>query len=95
MTLVERHAILRTSFVWERVEKPHQVVRRQVRLDFERHDLRGLNPSEQEKLIQSCTEEQRKKVFSLSKPPLMRLALIAIADHRYRLVWTFHHIILE
>src|SRR6185437_16074829 len=28
----DRHAILRTAFVWERVEKPMQVVRRRVPL---------------------------------------------------------------
>ena len=40
--VVERHAVLRTAFVWEGVEKPLQVVRRQTSLPIERHDWRGV-----------------------------------------------------
>src|SRR5690606_10542727 len=33
--------------------------------------------------------------FDLTQPPAMRLALLALGGDTYRLVWTFHHIILE
>src|SRR4030095_1758397 len=39
-SLVARHAVLRTSFVWERVEKPYQVVHHHAPLKIERHDWR-------------------------------------------------------
>ncbi|HAN48967.1 MAG TPA: non-ribosomal peptide synthetase, partial [Nitrospira sp.] len=47
--VVERHAVLRTAFVWEGVEKPLQVVRRQTSLPIERHDWRGV-PEEEQRL---------------------------------------------
>src|ERR1051325_1856905 len=34
--LINRHSILRTSFLWEGLEKPLQVVHRQVRLPIDR-----------------------------------------------------------
>src|SRR2546421_3947 len=40
--VVDRHAILRTAFDWSDVERPVQVVHRDVRAPFTCHDLRGL-----------------------------------------------------
>jgi len=94
-TAVERHTVLRTSFVWERVEKPYQVVHHHAHLKIARHDWRALNAAEQDERRRSCLEENRTSLFDLTKSPLMRLALIVLSEHKFRLVWTFHHIILE
>jgi len=93
--LVERHAPLRTAFVWERVAKQVQVVHRQVDLRIVRHDWRELNQVEQERAHQAFLEEDRTRLFDLAKAPLMRLAILALDNYRHRLVWTFHHIVLE
>ena len=94
-TVVERHTVLRTSFVWERVEKPYQVVHHHAHLKIARHDWRALSAAEQDERRRSCLEENRTSLFDLTRPPLMRLALIVLSEHKFRLVWTFHHIILE
>ena len=44
MAAAGRHTVLRTLFVWKRVDQPLQVVGRQHRLVLERHDWRGLRP---------------------------------------------------
>src|SRR5690349_18506636 len=49
--VIERYTILRTSFVWERRDKPLQVVRKQVKLPWEEFDLRGLPADEQQKRL--------------------------------------------
>jgi hypothetical protein len=94
-SLVERHTALRTSFVWERVEKPYQVVHHHAHLKIARHDWRALSAAEQDERRRSCLEEDRTRLFDLGRPPLMRLTLIILAECKFRLVWTFHHIILE
>ena len=94
-SLVERYAPLRTSFVWERVEKPYQVVLRHADLKIALHDWRNLNSAEQIELRRSFLKEDCAQLFDLAKPPLMRLALMVLSERRYQLVWTFHHIILE
>src|ERR1700750_2618605 len=48
-TLVERHAILRTSFLWERVERPLQVVHEKVSLPWREEDWSERSAEEQER----------------------------------------------
>ncbi|GAB4152072.1 MAG: hypothetical protein Fur0021_16520 [Candidatus Promineifilaceae bacterium] len=90
-----RHAALRTAFVWEKREKPLQVVLRQVQLPFIRQDCRHLSPTEQETHLQLFLQADRQRGFDLSKAPLVRLALFQIADDAYQAVATFHHIIKD
>src|SRR5207244_19659 len=45
--VIERHAILRTSFLWEDLEKPVQVVHRRVHISIEQMDWRDQTADEQ------------------------------------------------
>src|SRR3954463_10663851 len=45
--VVARHPILRTAFVWERIDQPMQVVWRRVPLPLEQEDLRALSSEAQ------------------------------------------------
>ena len=92
---VDRNPILRTSFHWEDVERPLQVVHRGVLFSCERLDWRGLAPAEQEARLSAFLDGERTRAFPLDLAPLMHLALIHTGDGRYRLIWTFHHILLE
>src|SRR6266566_3960185 len=49
--VIERHAILRTGFVWNNVEEPLQVVRKQMELPWEELDWRGSSPALQEEQL--------------------------------------------
>src|SRR5262249_11951896 len=93
--VVSRHAPLRTSFVWERLEKPYQVVHRELDLDFTRYDWSMLAAADQDERRRSFLAQDRARLFDLTQPPLMRVALIALAPRVHRLIWTFHHIVLE
>src|SRR5215208_686869 len=46
--VVARHGALRTSFHWDAVEKPLQVVRRHARLPWRQEDWRALPGAEQQ-----------------------------------------------
>jgi hypothetical protein len=92
---VDRHAVLRTAFIWEGVEKPLQVVRRQVRLPIERHDWRGVPEEEQRARFQSLLERDRTAGVDLLQPPLMRLHLIRKEEREWLLVNSHHHILLD
>ena len=83
--VVERHPILRTAFLWERREKPLQIVRRRVELPWEVHDWRDLDPEEQQHRIEAYVVADRTRGFELGEPPLMRFALLRLADD----VWYF------
>ncbi len=91
--VVERHAVLRTSFYWEEVDEPIQVVHRQVKLPFEQHDWRGID--EQQQKLAAFLNAEQKRGFELTNPPLMRLALIQMTENVYQFVWINHHLLLD
>jgi len=92
---VARHSILRTAFVWEEMERPLQVVYRHVELPVEEFDWRGRTPAEQRRDLAAFLTEDRRRGFDLSRAPLMRLALIRLADGARQLVWSHHHLLLD
>ncbi|HLM56822.1 MAG TPA: amino acid adenylation domain-containing protein [Pyrinomonadaceae bacterium] len=93
--VVERHAVLRTFFTWERREKPLQVVLPQMPLPWEQHDWRGLARAAQEERFDALLRADRERGFALSEAPLLRLTLVQMEDDRYRFIWSFHHILLD
>jgi amino acid adenylation domain-containing protein len=93
--VVERHAVLRTSFFWEDVEEPVQVVHRKVELPFERLDWSGLDSVERERRLQELLAAERARGFDLTRPPLLRLAFIRWGEGSCRIVWSFHHLLLD
>jgi amino acid adenylation domain-containing protein len=93
--VVERHAVFRTFFVWEGVETPVQVVEREVKLPFERHDWRTLTHEEQQEHLSALLGMDRTRGFQLSKAPLMRVILIRRSEEEYQLIWSHHHLLLD
>ncbi len=93
--LVERHTSLRTAFVWGRKTAPMQVVRKKVTLDFSKFDWTDLSKSEQTKKFAELCDSERARLIDLSRPPLMRVAIAAIADRKFLLLWSCHHLILD
>jgi amino acid adenylation domain-containing protein len=91
----DRHAVLRTSFCFERWDEPFQQVHQSVVLPFEEQDWRGLSDSEQEGRLKDYLEVDWRVGFDLAKAPLMRLALFHLGEDDYRLVWTSHHALLD
>ncbi|HEX6292587.1 MAG TPA: amino acid adenylation domain-containing protein [Herpetosiphonaceae bacterium] len=93
--LIERHAVLRTSFFWEDLDEPLQVVHRRVDVPFVFLDWRDLPSDEQESRIEAYLAADRRKGFQFNAPPLLRLSLIQLADDEFRFVWSYHHILLD
>src|SRR6267142_261773 len=65
--VTDRHAVLRTAFVWERRDKPLQVVRRRVGLPFDQQDWRSFTPDEREQRLAEFLEADRERGFDLAK----------------------------
>ncbi|HEY2838917.1 MAG TPA: condensation domain-containing protein [Pirellulales bacterium] len=93
--VVERHALLRTSFAWEGLKKPVQVVRRQVTIPCEPHDWRELDEDEQQLRRQALLVEEAAHTFDLTKAPLIRLRLARLAEDQWFFLWTCHHLVLD
>jgi amino acid adenylation domain-containing protein/FkbM family methyltransferase len=94
-SVLDRHEILRTLFVWKRQKKPLQIVRPQVVLPWKQLDWLGLSAGDQEAELESFLLADRKQGFDLSTAPLMRMTLIHTAENRHELIWTTHHLLLD
>ncbi|MCC6552301.1 MAG: AMP-binding protein, partial [Polyangiaceae bacterium] len=92
---LERHPILRTSFRWAELDVPLQVVHRAARVPVTHIDLRGLPAPEQEAGIARALEEDRRRGFSLTEAPLLRVTLARTGDEAYEMLWSCHHLLLD
>ncbi|HVG20470.1 MAG TPA: amino acid adenylation domain-containing protein, partial [Blastocatellia bacterium] len=93
--VVDRHPALRSTFAWENLEEPLQIVHKDVRLAFVEQDWRALSVAGQAARLESFLESDRRLGIELTAPPLMRLALIRLAEDSHQLVWTHHHLLLD
>ncbi|WP_225101369.1 non-ribosomal peptide synthetase [Streptomyces sp. CoH27] len=93
--LVDRYAILRSTFRWADVPHPVQVVRRRAAPEFTRVDLTGLPGEERAARLAELTEDERRTVFDLAEAPPARFLLVRLAEDRHRFVWTTHHIVFD
>ncbi|HEV2733903.1 MAG TPA: condensation domain-containing protein, partial [Longimicrobiaceae bacterium] len=93
--VTERHAVLRSAFAWEKREKPLQIVSRAARAPWRREDWRGLAEEERRARFEAFLREDRERGFELGRAPLMRLALLRVADDAREFVWSHHHLLLD
>ncbi|HZO70832.1 MAG TPA: amino acid adenylation domain-containing protein, partial [Ktedonobacteraceae bacterium] len=93
--VVQQHAILRTLFVWEHLERPLQVMRSQVRVPSEEHDWRAYSPEEQAERLEQWKRADRARGFVLGQAPLLRVALHRLSDEWGYVSWSFHHLLLD
>ncbi len=93
--VVERHPILRTSVVTSGVERPLERVRRRVEMVIDHRDWSDRSPVQQQQRLETFLAEDRRRGFDLERAPLMRVALIRLADDRHQFVWSYHHLILD
>ena len=94
-SLLERHAILHTSFAWRGLDEPLQVVRRGVELPWEEQDWRALAPTEKEERLAAHLKADRGRSFDLSAAPLIRLSLIRLDEQVYQFTWSLHHLLID
>lgn len=94
-TVAHRHDILRTSFHWEDIESPVQVVHRRIDLPWHDEDLRAASAAEAEQRWEAYVAQDRARGFDFTRAPLMRLALFRVGEHAWRFHWSHHHILLD
>ncbi|RRV07249.1 amino acid adenylation domain-containing protein [Pseudomonas sp. v388] len=87
---LEAHEVLRSAFVSD-LQPPLQVVQREVTLPFVEVDARGQSAA----WLNDWAGADREQGFDLATAPLLRLAVLRIAEHRHQLVYTSHHILMD
>ncbi len=93
--VIESTPVLRTSFHWRDIEHPLQAVHRHATLAVEDPDIAGLEPDAAAAEFAEFVDGRRQSGFDLERPPLVRVALVKVGPHDARLVWQFHHMLLD
>jgi len=93
--IVGRHAVLRTRFCWEGVGSLRQEVVAAVEIPLESVDWSALTSAESQARLDEHVAADRLRDFDLTRAPAMRLFLAKLGDVSFRVVWTFHHALLD
>ncbi|MEM7401117.1 MAG: amino acid adenylation domain-containing protein, partial [Pseudomonadota bacterium] len=94
-TILQEQSVLRSGFFWEQRDKPFQIVFRNADLIWTEQDWRDKNTSEQISRLEAYLTASKQQGFDLNKPPLMRLALIRTDEDCYKLIFAYHHLVLD
>lgn len=94
-TVMQRHKIMRTEFLWEGLEEPVQLVRSDTELWWREEDWRGLSATEQRQQWQKFLKEDRQQGFDLRRAPLERFARVQTGEETYYFCWSTHHILMD
>nr|QEO74596.1 condensation domain-containing protein [uncultured bacterium] len=90
--VVDRTSALRSSVVWQDVPEPLQVIwKAPVAVPVSYHDWRD----RADEPIEELAAAELAAITDLTRPPLLRVAVIRLRDNEALLVWTFHHVLLD
>jgi amino acid adenylation domain-containing protein len=92
--VVRRHEVLRTAFD-EREGQPAQAIMKSLRLDVPVVDLSGLGVAEREDAARKLAAAEARRPFDLSRPPLLRAALLRLDAEQHVVLLTLHHVVSD
>lgn len=84
----------RTYFCEEK-QRISQYVLKQLNVSLIQKNISNSPEERKEKLIDQFIHDISTKIFDLQKPPLFRIGLLTESVGRYRLIFNFHHMILD
>ena len=93
--VVGRHEILRVWIATRGLDEPLQVVQRTAELDWTDLDWTGYGDAEQAELLEKYLHDDRRRSFDYERPPLFRLCLFRLGATAFKLVMSYHHLILD
>lgn len=92
----QRHAILRTGFRWDGAgQPPVQVVHASIQPDVVREDWSEDDDAEWEPRWKQLLARDRARGFDLTAAPLWRVTVVDLGPRAHRVLFTFHHLILD
>jgi len=93
--IIEKYDPLRTIFLYEKVNQPLQIVLKKRSSNILYNDISSFNEDAKQKYIEEFKQKDKKQGFDLSEDLLMRIAVIKTGVEDYKIIWSFHHIIMD
>ncbi|MFB7912298.1 condensation domain-containing protein, partial [Kitasatospora sp. NPDC056076] len=91
----DANPVLRTRLSWQDTAEPVQVVRRRAALPIAHHDWSDRPAERVARDTARLLAADREAGIDLATGPLLRLSLVRLGADRVRVVWTFHHVLLD
>ncbi|SHL03955.1 non-ribosomal peptide synthetase [Flavobacterium chilense] len=91
--LVNRYAILRTSFTNDYSGVPLQIVHKTVSSNFSYES--ALDVENIDNYLQDIKEKDKAVGFDFEKPTQMRLKVLELGNGDYEFIWSSHHILMD
>ncbi len=93
--LIQRHGVLRTSFVWKKSEKMLQAVQQEVETPIRWLDWRAQSQENQQQNLTMLSMDDRRQGFNLNTAPLLRVTMIQFGESDWRILWSNHHLLYD
>ncbi|HEX4954999.1 MAG TPA: amino acid adenylation domain-containing protein [Thermoanaerobaculia bacterium] len=93
--VVDRHAVLRTSFDLTSFSEPLQLVHRRAEMRLVVEDLTAASPTEQRDRVRSFSEEELRRLVDLSRPSLVSLRVFRRSEDSFQLILIEPHAIAD
>lgn len=93
--VIGRHEILRAWIATRGLDEPMQVVQRTAKLEWTTLDWTDYDHARQNVLLGKHLDDDRRRGFGYGHPPLFRLCLIRLGPAAFKLVMSYHHLILD
>jgi amino acid adenylation domain-containing protein/non-ribosomal peptide synthase protein (TIGR01720 family)/FkbM family methyltransferase len=92
--VVTRHDIFRTKFVGAG-EESHQLVVPEIVLPWKELDWSHYTEEEMPAVIESYRNDDKQLGFDINNSTLQRITIAKLAEDKYLMLWTFHHVLLD
>ncbi|HEX9984875.1 MAG TPA: amino acid adenylation domain-containing protein [Thermoanaerobaculia bacterium] len=93
-TVLNRHDAFRTVFAGGEAQL-HQLVVPAVELPWREEDWRHVPAGEQQAEFDRFRAADKAAGFDFATAPLQRLSIVRLADDRWQLLWTYHHLLVD
>ncbi|WP_160716902.1 non-ribosomal peptide synthetase [Chitinophaga solisilvae] len=93
--LIQQHDILRTVFATKGLQTPRQVVLKERYQQIQYSDISHLSLPDQQVWLEQYRQADWQQGYQLSHGPLQQLYLVKTGPHSCRVMFSFHHIILD
>ncbi|MGM9979579.1 MAG: amino acid adenylation domain-containing protein, partial [Clostridium sp.] len=91
--LLYKYDVLRTAINYKNGIEPVQIVIKDRVLESKEINL--INESNKEEVLNNIIKSDIKRGFDLEKDSLMRITFLRFNENESKLIWSFHHIILD
>lgn len=91
--IIKRYDVFRTIFIHKNTQTPKQVVLKKSNIKFNYYDI--LTNKNKNEYLSDFIKEDINSYFNLSKTPPLRVNIFKIEENKYRVIFSFHHILMD